>query len=103
VGTELTLGRLGERITREIELKNEGRVSASFSFKPPSADKSICALTLKLLGKYADLSGKPTIWPFPPLGTIEPGQKTTLKISMMVDESWSRRLTLGEDDLNGEL
>lgn len=48
------------------------------------------------------MTGKPIYWPYPASGMLMPGSETILKITTLVDEEWSRKLSTGEDDTNGE-
>lgn len=56
-----------------------------------------------LICSSADDKGKAAIWPTPSFGIKQPEGQVVLKISVNVDEDWSKRLTLGEEDLNGGL
>lgn len=47
--------------------------------------------------------GKPIYWPYPASGAIQPGSEAVLRVTTMVDEEWSRRLSTGEDDTNGKV
>jgi hypothetical protein len=52
--------------------------------------------------KRADQVGKTCLWVVPLNGTVEAGQEVKLKVVLYLDEVASRRMTLGEDDANGE-
>ena len=93
--------KFGDTVVREIVLRNKGRVPAMFNFKAPSSDKPICALSA-FSPNMPLTPGKEPIWPFPCTGTVEAGQTMTLKVTLSVDVSWTRRLSLAEEDLNGE-
>lgn len=72
---------------RELTLKNNGRVPASFSFRTPSEGKPIC---------------KPWFWPTPFKGTVESGQE--LKVVVVADVDAESTLSLDvEKDMNGKL
>jgi hypothetical protein len=47
--------------------------------------------------------GKQCIWPFPASGLVEAGQQVVLQVSVYLDQTWSRKATLGEEDINGQL
>ncbi|WVR03400.1 hypothetical protein IAU60_000391 [Kwoniella sp. DSM 27419] len=88
--TSLEFGSISYRrpVERELKIRNIGKVSATYSFKPPAPDKPFCKLF---------------IWPLPATAVVEPGQELTLKIVISVDEEWSARLTLGAEEINDVL
>lgn len=47
--------------------------------------------------------GKLFLWPFPSSGRVEPGEEMVLTIVLDVNEEWSAKLSLGEEDGNDVL
>lgn len=80
------MARYRQPQTRDVVLRNKGRVAASYNFKAPQG-RGIC---------------KPIYWPYPASGNLQPGSEASLRLTILVDEEWSRKLSTGEEDTNGE-
>ncbi|KAL7419973.1 hypothetical protein Q5752_004936 [Cryptotrichosporon argae] len=71
---------LRQAVVREVHLRNDGRVPATFSFRAPSASRPIC---------------KHWFWPVPAAGTVWPGSSMSLRVTLFVTEADSLKLSAG--------